>query len=121
MENIIVDYVWVDGQKSQLKSKTKILHVDMRRFPDVVTYMGSTPRILSVSDLEKIPNWKDNLNVLRPVKLYKDSDRYIVLCEVSKCPYNNQSEEKIFYGESKREDNLVNICKTKGFILKKIS
>ena len=46
---------------------------------------------------------------------------YIVLCEVSKCPYNNQSEEKIFYGESKREDSLVNICKTKGFILKKIS
>jgi hypothetical protein len=44
---------------------------------------------------------------------------YIVLCEVSKCPYNYQSEEKIFYGESRTEDNLVNICKTKGFILKK--
>lgn len=88
MTNVIIDYVWIDGQKPQLKSKIRVLHIDLRRYSDLNSYMGSAPRLLTFSDLEKIPIWKDKSNILKPIKLYKNSDRYIVLCEV--CDSDNK-------------------------------
>lgn len=82
MTNVIIDYVWVDSQEPQLlKSKTRILHIDLRRFSDLDSYMGA-PRLLFFSDLDRIPTWNDKSNILKPVRLYKNTDRYIVLCEV---------------------------------------
>lgn len=88
---IIIDYVWVDGQEPQLlRSKTRILYVDLRRYSDINSYMGDIPRALVASDLEKIPMWEFDGTftgqnpkcILRPIKLYKNTDgSYIVLSD----------------------------------------
>ena len=93
--NITIEYVWIDGQESQsLRSKTRILHVDLRRYSNLESYIGETPRLVSFTDLEKIPIWDFDGSftnqkcgdepkcILRPIKLYKESDNYIALCEV---------------------------------------
>jgi glutamine synthetase len=98
---IIIDYVWVDGQESQiLRSKTRILYVDLRRYSDLNSYMGETPRVLTFSDFEKIPTWEFNGTftehnpkcTLKPVKLYKYLDgKYIVLCDT----YDSLNEQPL--------------------------
>jgi hypothetical protein len=42
MTNVIIEYIWIDNQEQQsLKIKNRILHIDLRRYPDLDTYMGS--------------------------------------------------------------------------------
>lgn len=82
MINIVVDYIWIsDSEPYVIGSRTRILHADIRRYPDMNTYIGTTPRMLIQSDLEKIPVWENGSFVLRPVKLYKNGERYITICE----------------------------------------
>ena len=98
MTNVIVDYVWIGSQEPQLlKSKTRILHIDLRRYSGLDSYMGSAPRPLTFSDLERIPIWEDKSNILKPIKLYKNSDRYIVLCEV--CDSDNKPLSTDYRGQ----------------------
>lgn len=89
MRNIIIDYVWISSQEPlSLRSKTRILHIDLHKFSGLDSYIGSTPRLLTFSDLERIPTWEERSNILKPIKLYKNSDKYIVLCEV--CDVDNK-------------------------------
>jgi glutamine synthetase len=118
MENIRIEYVWID---TQLRIKTKILYVDLRRYNSLESYMDETPRYLSTNDYSKIPIWKfddikteqeDSYNLI-PSVLYKNpfkDNSYIVLCEVTdsndiSITVNNRSALinylKIFKGENK--------------------
>ncbi len=99
MTNVTLEYVWIDGTKptKKLRSKTKVVRADTKRFDSIGAYFGTTPRFLTDKDLEIIPTWGfdgSSTNqatgdksdcVLKPVRLYKDLERklgYIVLCEV---------------------------------------
>lgn len=87
MSRIIIDYIWIYNNK--LMFKTNIVKLDTRRYPDIPTYIGDTPRILKDEDLEKIfpTQFYDNDKILNliPYKIYNSpfsENRYILLCEV---------------------------------------
>lgn len=87
MSRIIVDYVWL--YNNELMFKTSIVKIDARRYPDISSYIGETPRLLKDNDLEKIPDSyfysNDKKLILLPVKIYESpfsENRYILLCEV---------------------------------------